>query len=247
VDVGLTSGLDAIPAERLRSGVWLGAGVSAGRLQLDSAQAVVQGRVDVMPMVLLGADLWTSEEYGFLVRGSFGLNAQLTLPPVYGEQSLAYRQHHVLMGALRRWHLSDAPDAITLSAGLGLRAQVDETPPQRPTYLVDRAALGPAALLGVMVPVSGALWLNGRASASTHVLVREDPADSGALDSSLALEAALEVCARVSEALSVVVDVEWRRDQVSFVGFGTRAVGVYDAQTDQIFWTAGAALRVGIQ
>jgi hypothetical protein len=229
------------------SGVWLGAGVSNGRLQLSSAQAVVQGRVDLMPMVLMGADLWTSEEYGVMVRGSFGLNAQLTLPPEYGAQSLAYRQHHALIGALRRWHLSDAPSAMTLSAGLGLRAQIDETPPQRPTYLVNRAALGPALLLGATLPLSDALWLSGRASASTHVLVREDPADSGGLGSSLALEAAVEGCLRLSAALAVVLDVEWRRDQVSFTGFGTRALGVYDAETMQIFWTAGAALRVAIQ
>lgn len=251
VDVGLTAGLDEVPAARLRSGAWVGAGASGGRLALRSAQAGVAARVDLMPTLLLGADLWTSEEYGLLLRGSVGLNAPLALPPEYGDQELSFRQSHALVGALRRWHLSAAPDALAISAGVGLRAQVEETPPQRPTYLVDRLALGPAALLGVTAPLSSSLTLGGRASASTHVLVQEDPADSGALSGgplgALAWDVALELSWALSPALALLADAEWRSDRVRFSGFGTRALGVYDAETTLAFWTTGVALRVALR
>lgn len=245
--LGLSSGGDVLPEGRLRSGVWLGAGVSGGRVTLSAPQASVQARVDLMPALLLGADLWTSEEYGLIVRGSFGLSAQLSLPPEYAGQELSFRQSHLLVGALRRWHLSERPDALTISAGLGLRAQREDTPPQRPTYLVTRTALGPAALLALMVPLSESLWLNARGSASTHLLVREEPADSGLLSSSLAWEAAIELCLRLSPTLALAIDAEWRRDDVSFKGFGTRALGVYEAEASQYFWTTGAALRVALR
>ena len=246
LNMGISAGEDQVSASRLRSALWLQTGISAGTLQFQSREASLKARVDALPVLLIGGDLWGSESYGLSFNTELGLGSDLDIPILADGQTLSYNHNHSLISGRHRWHLSPRDDAPALSLGFGLRWVTEDVPPQRPTYFVDRLALGPSLLLGFDMPLTDQLSLAIGAAYSRHLIVREDPADSGEPGGSSLISTQAQLSFMFNELIGVVAQGRYRLETVDFNGFGTRASGVNSGQADRSFWgvTIGAQLAL---
>lgn len=247
LNMGISEGEDQVSVARLRSALWITTGLSAGSLKFQSSEVSVKARVDALPIITLGGDLWGTESYGVMFRSELGLGAQLEIPALQDDQTLSYNHNHTLFGGRYRWHLTDSERAPALDVGLGLRWQTENVPLQRPTYFVDRLTLGPALILGFQLPFTEQLSASIGGAYSRHLLMREDPADSGEMVGSSALSVQGQLSLMFSALLGVTIQGGYRLDHVEFNGFGTRASGVEDGRSDRGFWSASVGLKLAIR
>lgn len=247
LNMGISEGQDQVPQARLRSSLWAQLGVSAGYVRLTSDEVSLKARIDALPTLNLGADLWSDEHLGLMMRASVGLGAELELPMLQSQQTFSFNQHHALMGARYRWYSSESLDALSFELGLGLRYQQDSVPPQRPTYFVDRLSLGPTVMMSSSLPLSDALSVQLLTALSRPVILREDPADSGELSGGYALSAQAQVWYDLSALWSLMLQADYGRDVTSYEGFGTRGLGVNDAESEQASWGVALGARAHIK
>lgn len=247
LNMGISEGEDQVSVARLRSALWLAPGVRGGSLQFTSGEVNIKARVDALPIIELGGDLWGTESYGLMFRAELGLGSELDIPILNDGQTLSFNQSHALFGGRYRWHFSESERAPALDLGLGLRWHTEDVPPQRPTYFVDRMTLGPALLLGFQLPISERLSSAINLAYSRHLLIREDPADSGEPVNSSAISAQAQVSMMFTELLGLVLQGQYLIEQVEFNGFGTRASGVKDGRSERDFWSASVGLKVSIR
>ena len=247
LNMGISEGEDQVSVARLRSALWITTGLSAGSIHFQSSDVSIKARVDALPVVALGGDLWGTESYGVMFRSELGLGAQLEIPALQDDQTLSYNHTHTLLGGRYRWHLTEGERAPALDLGMGLRWQTESVPLQRPTYFVDRLTLCPAVTLGFQLPLTDQLSASIGGAYSRHLLIREDPADSGEMVGSSALSVQGQVSFMFSALLGVTLQGGYRLDHIEFDGFGTRASGVEDGRSDRGFWNASAGLKVAIR
>lgn len=245
--MGLSEGEDQAPQERLRSALWAHLGVSAGRLEMTSSQVALKARVDALPTFVIGADLWTTEQFGLMARAELGLGAQLDLPMLEGDQTFSFNQQHALAGARYRWHLSEQRYAPSFELGLGARLQRESVPPQRPTYFTERLTLGPALLISAALPVSPSVLITTLGALSQPLIVREDPADSGELEGGYTLSGQLQLAYLFTETWGVNAQLDYTLDAAHYRGFGTRGLGVINAETHQTNWGISLGVRVSVK
>ena len=245
--MGLSEGEDQAPQERLRSALWAQLGVSAGRLEMTSSQVALKARVDALPTLVLGADLWTTEQLGLMARAELGLGAQLDIPMLEGEQTFSFNQQRALAGARYRWHLSEQRHAPSLELGLGAHLLREAVPPQRPTYFTERLSLGPALLISAALPVSSDLLITTLGALSRPLIVREDPADSGELEGGYTLSGQLQLAYLLTETWGINAQLDYTLDAARYQGFGTRGLGVINAETQQTSWGLSVGVRVAVK
>ena len=227
---------ETLDAGRLRTAFWVGVGTVGERLNLTTDEVKIRARIDALPTIELGADLWGSERHGVYIRGSFGVGADLTLPPEYGGQLLSFNQHQISLGGQYRWHLSPRPLAPSLQVRLGLHGLLQSVPEQRPTFFVNRSTYGPEVGVSFTLPLNNDIWTRAYVTSVVPILFREDPADSGLLDQAIHWMTGAEMSMRLRGNWGLYLGAQYGVESVKFNGFGTRAQGVYHAETEQSMW-----------
>ncbi len=236
---------DLIDRVRVRSGAWVGATVMQAQLQFRAPSAEVDTRIDALPQVSFGVDLWPEERLGLYAAASVGLGAQIELPDL--DATFDYNAHIFEAGGRYRWYLGPRSEAPALFAGIGARAIHQDTQRLRPALLVDSTVAGPEVAGGFEWPVLGpTLWLRGTLRAGVPFFVRETPEDTGDARDFVSYGGRLEASGRIHDTwgLALMVDAAWR--SIDFVGIGTRAAGIRDGSTEDRFLSAMVALRRGL-
>lgn len=227
---------------RVRQGFFAGPAVVRGSLSFRAPSARVDTRLDAVPALALGGDLWPSPELGLFFSGHIGLGADLGVPG--SSVQVGYNLHQIEAGGRYRWFLGPRADAFALLAGLALRGTLQTVQVQRPALLVDRSALGPELQLGFAWPLFGwRLWMQGNAAIGKPFFVREGPTDSGDPQAFFSYGGQLMVVAGLTETFGVQARLDARALDLSFAGEGTRAGGVVDAQEVDRFLTVDLMLR----
>lgn len=224
---------DALDQVRLRQGLWFGPSFVRGTLDFSAPSASIGTRIDGIPAVGFGGDFWPREDLGLYAAGRFGVGVDLTVPDVAG--TIAYNLHQLEAGMRLRWFSSPRPTAVALLGGLGLRGTIQTVQVQRPSFLVDRMAIGPEVRLGIALPVGRLLWVRAEGRAGMPFFVREGPTDSGDPQSFLAYGGRADIVVNLAAAWSVQLGLDFQQIEVTYTGEGTRTGGVVDAQTaDQL-------------
>lgn len=246
LNMGISEGEDQVSVARLRSALWLQTGMSAGSITFQSDEVSIKARIDALPILQVGGDLWGTESYGVMFQSELGLGSKLDIPFLNDGQTLSYNHYHTVLGGRYRWHLSANELAPALDFGLGLRWQSENVPLQKPTYFVDRMTLGPALMLGFHMPFTEKLSMALGAAYSRHLIIREDPADSGEPVGADALSAYGQFSFMLTSLLGLMIQGQYRTDHVDFEGFGTRASGVRYGQSERSFWGASLGIKLAI-
>lgn len=224
---------DVLDRVRLRQGIWFGPSLVRGTLDFKAPSATIATRIDGVPAVGVGGDFWPDEHFGLYAAGRFGVGVDLTVPEVAG--TIAYNMHQVEAGMRLRWFSSARPSALALMLGLGVRGTIQSVQVQRPSYLVDRTAVGPEARLGVALPAGRRLWVRVEGRAGVPFFVREGPTDSGDPQAFLAYGGHADIVVNLTQDWSVQIGVDYLQVEVDYAGEGTRTGGVVDASTaDQL-------------
>ncbi|MCA9537344.1 MAG: hypothetical protein KC620_00565 [Myxococcales bacterium] len=232
---------DAVHRERVRAGAWIGPAAVNGILQLRTPTANSDVRLDLLPAVALGVDLWPAEQTGLYLGGAVGVGADIKFPT---GQKVRYNLHQFEAGGRYRWHLSGASNALALVGALGVRGLYQTAQEQRPSVLIDRLIAGPELRLGLEWPLlSGRLWLRAHGRAGLPFFVRESPNDSGDPTEFRAFGGHLDVVVKVTGGWSVQLAADVYDATIDFNGQGTRAAGVLSARTHDRFATGGLWLR----
>lgn len=227
---------------RVRQGAYVGPAFVRGSLSFRAPSAHVETRLDAVPALALGADLWPRPDLGLFVSTHIGLGAALTVPESTVE--VKYNLHQIAAGARYRWHLGPRADAFALLGGLALRGTVQTIQVQRPALLVDRTALGPELQAGFAWPVLGwRLWIQANLSIGLPFFVREGPTDSGDPTAFSSFGGQLQAVIGLTETFGVQARLDAQAVDLSFSGEGTRAAGVQDAEVADRFLTADLLLR----
>lgn len=227
---------------RRRDGAWVGAAVVMGRFGLEAPTARIESRLDALPAVAFGVDVWPEETLGLYAGGALGTGATLDLPGDLG--ALRYSAHQVELGARRRWFLGPRSGAPALFVGLGVRGVRQTVQEQRPALLVDSTVAGPELAAGGELPLAGGrLWLRATARGGVPFFVREAPADSGDPRRFWAVGGRVEAVIRVLGAWSAQASGDLVLQAVEYRGEGTRAAGVEGARTHERFVTVAFAVR----
>jgi hypothetical protein len=230
-----------------------------GNLKLSSDTAQSEIRVDALPLVDFGIELWPSESAGVYLRGRLGLGADITTPEnalLVGDpsaigglrgKSIPYNLHQIDAGARYRWSPGQRADAPGVFAGIGLSALIQTTRDQRPSILLDRVIAGPEAALGIEWPLVRRLWLRLSARGGLPFFVRESPNDSGDPASFRRIGARAEMVVNINARWAAQLYVDFGQSKIAFEGTGSRGAGVEGAETKAQFLTGGLWARyIGI-
>jgi hypothetical protein len=240
---------------RLRAGAWAGLSVMVGNLELSSDTAQSKIRVDALPLVDLGLELWPSESAGVYLRGRLGLGADIATPEsalLVGDRSaigglrgtsIPYNLHQFEAGARFRWSPNQRADAPGVFAGIGLSALIQTARDQRPSILLDRVIAGPEAAVGVEWPLVRQLWLRLSARGGLPFFVRESPNDSGDPASFRRVGARAEMVVNINARWAAQLYVDFGQSKIAFEGTGSRGAGVESAETKAQFLTTGLWAR----
>jgi len=227
---------------RVRQGLYAGPSVVRGNLSFRAPSARVETRLDAVPALTLGGDLWPQPELGLFFSARIGLGADLAVPD--SNVTVAYNLHQLEAGGRYRWYLGPRADAVALLAGLALRGTIQTVQVQRPAFLVDRSALGPELQVGVAWPIAGwRLWVQATAAVGKPFFVREGPTDSGDPQAFASYGGQLMVVAGLTERFGIQAQLDARAVDLSFTGEGTRAGGIVDGTVADRFLTADLLVR----
>lgn len=226
---------------RLRQGIWLGPSFVRGTLDFTAPTAIIGTRIDGIPAVGFGGDFWPREDLGLYAAGRFGTGIDLTVPDVAG--TIAYNLHQLEAGLRLRWFSSARPSAAALLIGMGVRGTIQSVQVQRPSFLVDRTAIGPEARIGAALPAGRRLWVRVEGRAGMPFFVREGPTDSGDPQSFLAYGARADIVVNLATTWSVQLGIDYLQTEVTYTGEGTRTGGVTDARTAEQLLTFDLAGR----
>lgn len=228
--------------QRVRAGAWLGGGAVMGRLELRADTAAIDTRIDALPAIAFGVEIWPDEAIGIYATGTAGAGADIDIPDT--GQRFTYNAHQLEVGGRYRWHFGPKADAAAAFATLGLRNLHQDVQVQRPSLLVDRNILGPEAGLGLEWPLLGdRLWVRATGRAGIPFFVRETPTDSGDPRSFLGYGARLELFSRIAGDWGLQASGDWSAQAIEFANEGTRAAGVTGARTYDELLTFHLAVR----
>lgn len=227
-------GEDTLKRTRMRQGVWIGGGVTAGKLQLVSDSAIATTELSQMSIFSLGADLWPDESLGVYGALTVGTGADIVSQQV--RAVIGYNTHQLELGGRYRWFFGPKAHAGALIAALGIRGLRQTAQEQRPSILVNSTAVGPELSLAWAQPLSDAVWLRLTGRGALPFFYRESPTDSGDPQSYLQLGGRLELVWWALGDWGLQITADYLRQDLSFLGEGTRSVGVEGAETtDQLF------------
>lgn len=232
---------DAIDQVRLRQGLWFGPSVVRGTLDFKAPSAQIGTRLDAIPAIGFGGDFWPSEDLGLYAAGRIGLGVDLGVPDVAG--TIAYNLHQLEAGLRYRWFASARPTAFCLTLGLGLRGTIQTAQVQRPSFIVDRTAVGPELRFGFALPAGKRLWIRAEGRAGMPFFVREGPTDSGDPHSFIAYGGHADVVVNLTRTWSLQLGADYLQVEVEYAGEGTRTGGVVDATTADTLLTFDLAGR----
>jgi hypothetical protein len=236
---------DAFDRARSRTGLWLGAGLARAQLHLNTTSAKITTQVAALPTLTVGADWWPRPNTGLFAQLAVGTGAELDIPS--HSTSIQYNAHQFELGARYRWFLGPRSDALAPYLGLGLRGTAQTAQVQRPSLLTDATVIGPSLHTGVEWPVLGErLWLRAQAWLGLPFFIRESPDDSGDPESFFAFGARLGLVAGLTPAWAVQLSADLHEQRLRFVGEGTRAATVFDAETRERWFTGLLALRYAL-
>ncbi len=219
--------VETLDRARRRSDVWAGPAVVLGQLEYEAPSARISTRLDALPAISAGVELWPEESIGVHLAGIVGLGADLDLPQ---GGALAYSAHQVEAGARYRWFVGPRSDAPAVFAGLGLRALHQSVQEQRPALLVSSTTVGPELAAGGELPL-GAFRLRATARGGLPFFVREAPADSGDPRRTLGYGGRLEAVTDLGARWSVAATGDALWQTIDYGGDGTRAAGVKGGRT----------------
>lgn len=235
---------NVLDRERLRSGVYGGPTVINGLLQVRSGTVGSDIRLDLLPAVGLGVELWPTESTGVYAAGAVGTKADITFPT---DQIVSYNLHLFEAGGRYRWYFGPRSSAPSVFLGLGVRGRIQTAQETRPTVLLDRVVAGPELNLAFAWPiVSDRIWFRVAGRAGSPFFVRESPGDSGDARSTLAFGGRLEVAVRVISGWYVQLSADLYDEAIDFQGDGTRGGGVAGARTHDRFMVGGLHLRYAL-
>jgi hypothetical protein len=228
---------------RLRQGVWIGPSVVRGTLEFRAPSAAIGTRLDAVPAIGFGGDFWPREDLGLYAAGRVGLGIDLGVPDTAG--TIAYNMHQVEAGLRYRWFANARPSAFAVVLGVGLRGIIQTVQVQRPSFLVDRTAVGPEARLGFALPAGRRLWIRLEGRAGVPFFVREGPTDSGDPASFVTYGARGDIVVNLASRWALQLGADFAQIAIDYTGEGTRTGGVVDATTtDQLLtFDLGARLR----
>lgn len=214
-----------------------GAGLVHARLAFTAPTALVETRVDALPVAHLGLEAWPEPALGLYLLGDIGTGATLTLPG--GGPTLAYNAHQLRAGAWYRWQPDSGGAGWDVRLGLGLAATAQRVQAQNPALLVESQVAGPAVDARVE-----RFFLRRRASvglgafAGLPFYVREAPQDSGDPTDFVNFGGILTGSLRFGETWGLEFEARHSDTRIEFRGEGTRAAGITNGRTHDAFTTA---------
>lgn len=219
-----------------------GAGVSRAALAFTAPNALVETRVDALPVVRLGVEAWPDRALGLHAELDVGTGAKLGVPGTNAQ--LAYNAHQLRAGGWYRWQPAAGGDGWDVRLGLGLQAVAQHVQAQNPALLVESQVAGPA-LEGRVDKffLSRRLHLGVGAGVALPFFVRETPRDSGDAGRFYAWGAGLEAGFSLGPALALGLDLRHVDQTVVFQGEGTRATGTTRGRTHDAFTTGVLTTR----
>lgn len=229
--------------------------MTMGNLTLGSDSAQSKVRLDGLPSIDLGLEVWPTESVGVYSAGQLGLGADIETPEtalLVGDRSaigslrgttIAYNVHQFEAGARARWFLGPRTDAIGLIWGLGVRVNAQTAQDQRPSILLDRLIAGPETTLGVEWPLMRRVWLRFSGHIGSPFFVRESPQDSGELDAFMHFGADAELILHLTPQWAIQVFLDFEKTTLGFEGSGSRGVGLENAETESDFLGTGVWAR----
>ena len=227
-----------IESQRLRQGAFAGAQLVTGQLGFRSASAQSDIQLTAMPAVLIGSDLWPTEELGVYGAVSIGTGAQVS--GVLGND-VQYNLTTADVGIRTRWFLGSQSTATTLGLGAGGRFFHQFVQEQRPSVLLDRHIIGPELHAFATQPFGDLGWIRIAVHAGMPFFVREGPTDTGDPKGfySLGLDASVVMHLHGVWSLQAMSRYDYRF--INFKGAGTRAAGITQGRTQDSFlvWTLG--------
>ena len=237
-------GANALRRGRVRAGVWAGGAVMTGSLKFNAESAQVGTRIDALPSLQFGLDLWPDEQAGVYARIDLGTGAEITFP---AGQNLSFNAQHFEAGGRYRWYFSPRADAFALVMGVGLRAIRQDAQLQQPEFLVDSLVAGPELNFGIEWPILGErLWIRALARGGLPFFVRESESDSGDPQNFIAIGAHLATIIQISGAWNLQLTADLVDHSIEYAGTGTRAYGVKDASSQDQLLTYGLTLRYAL-
>ncbi|MGK0358749.1 MAG: hypothetical protein ACI9U2_001042 [Bradymonadia bacterium] len=220
---------ESIDRVRLRQGLWFGPSIVRGTLDFKAPSAQIGTRLDAVPAIGFGGDFWPREDLGLYAAARIGLGVDLGVPDIVG--TIAYNLHQVEAGMRYRWFANARPSSVCLTLGLGLRGTIQTAQVQRPSFLVDRTAIGPEARVGFALPAGKRLWIRIEGRAGMPFFVREGPTDSGDPESFIAYGGHADLVVNLTRTWSLQVGADYLQVNLAYAGEGTRTGGVIDAAT----------------
>jgi len=246
--------VDDVRKVRLRAGAWAGSSVSLGTLSLasDTAQSAV--RIDGLPSINLGLEVWPTESVGAYWSSRIGLGADITSEEalLVGDRNaignlrgatIAYNLHQLEGGARLRWLSGPRADAVGLVWAWGGRVLIQSAQDQRPSILLDRLIAGPETSLGVEWPLLRQVWLRFSGRVGAPFFVRESPNDSGDLDAFFQIGAEAELVLHLTSDWALQIYLDFEQTKLEFEGAGSRGAGLADADTEMLFLSTGLWAR----
>ncbi len=251
---GAADSVDDVRKVRLRAGAWAGSSVSLGSLSLASDSAQSEVRIDGLPSIDLGLEVWPTESVGVYWSSRIGLGADITSQDAYlvGDPNaignlrgatIAYNLHQLEAGARLRWLAGPRADAVALVWGWGARLLIQTAQDQRPSILLDRLVAGPETSLGVEWPLLRQVWLRFSGRVGAPFFVRESPNDSGDLDAFVQFGTQAEIVLHLTSEWALQVYLDFEQTKLGFEGAGSRGAGLTNADTESQFLSSGLWAR----
>ncbi len=198
-----------------------------------------QVALTAVPQLGLVLRHWLSRSLGLRFSATEGYLPDLTIPESMATDgsgapvTLQLLTSRATLSFVYRHHFGGAV-AAELSFGaerLGYRLLQELDPP----VLVSTAYAGPRLSAGIHLPRVGPLAVTASGGLFAPVAVWEAPADSGRLDSAMALTFVLAVEYPLSEALSLELELRSTSVTANYAGHGDRGVsgnGVFDGHSE---------------
>jgi hypothetical protein len=219
---------------RGRAAAWAGPSLARGSLDFEAPTALVRTRIDGVPSVSLGADVWPLETVGFRLAADLGLGAELEVPGA--KETLRFNRHTVEGLARYRFFLDARSDALAVLVGTGVRVERQDVRAQEPALLVDRLIAGPLMTVALDAPLlEGDLVLRTEGFVTLPFFVQESPRDSGDPQGFFGWGVRAELTWRLLGPWGLAAALEWSQVRVDFEGEGTRANGTPESSTNDTF------------
>ncbi|MFN3200122.1 MAG: hypothetical protein ACE366_17120 [Bradymonadia bacterium] len=232
---------DTLKRARMRQGVWLGGGATTGRLKLVSDSTISTIDVNALSVVSLGADIWTEEQQGLYIGLTTGTSAD-----IISQQRrllIPYNAHQLELGGRYRWFFGPKATDGAFVLGLGVRGLHQTTQPHPNSIVTGSTAVGPELSLTYEQPLGTSFWLRLTGRGGLPFFYREDPTDSGDPQDFLQVGGRLDLVWAAFGDWGFQLTVDFVRQEVSFLGEGTRSVGVRSAEVTDQFVTGHLNLR----